>query len=78
MCSLRWGRVPDMPINDSNQQLAMSKRSQRRATLDTAIVDAWNCHERTEPDISAERLFEMVRPDTVDVDRRGLWPYVLS
>ena len=48
----------------------MSKRSQRRATLDTAIADAWNRHERTAPGISAKRLFEMGRADTVDVDRQ--------
>ena len=41
------------------------------ADLDAAIVDSWRCHEAAEPDISTERLMEMVRGDIgADVDRQ--------
>jgi hypothetical protein len=39
--------------------------------VDRLIVDSWNRHEAAEPDISTERLMDMVRGDTgADVDRQ--------
>jgi hypothetical protein len=45
--------------------------AERGARLDQRIVDAWALHRDAEPDISTERLMEMVRGDTgADPDRQ--------
>jgi len=39
--------------------------------MDELIVESWLTHEAAEPDISTERLMDMVRHDTgCDVDRQ--------
>ncbi len=46
-------------------------RASIRNAMDELIVESWLTHEAAEPDISTERLMDMVRHDTgCDVDRQ--------
>jgi hypothetical protein len=48
-------------LRRGQQRSALNKDQSGGTPLDAAIVASWRRHEQAEPDISTERLMEMVR-----------------